>query len=232
MERIIVRTLTVGFAAAVLVMGCGDDDVAGSNNQNENNAEIVCGNGILETGEVCDEGSANSDSMPDACRTDCRDFWCGDSVLDSSEMCDDGDSNSDYLPNACRKDCQEASCGDGTVDQQEVCDDGNSDPGDGCDEVCQVELFWDCSDRPSLCVCMPYHRGANCRECVVYVDVGSSAVPSNGLTWSTAYPRVQQGIDAAHAAGPGCEVWVTQGTYLIYDYSPTNTVRLPSNVAV
>jgi hypothetical protein len=48
----------------------------------------VCGNGILEAGEECDNGSANSDTVPDACRTNCVRAYCGDGVIDSFEDCE------------------------------------------------------------------------------------------------------------------------------------------------
>jgi len=48
----------------------------------------VCGNGILEAGEECDNGSANSDTVPDACRTNCVRAFCGDGVIDSFEDCE------------------------------------------------------------------------------------------------------------------------------------------------
>src|SRR5204862_8211399 len=35
----------------------------------------LCGNGQLDGGEECDDGSANSDTLPDHCRTDCSDPW-------------------------------------------------------------------------------------------------------------------------------------------------------------
>lgn len=225
------KAFAMGLAAVMLFLGCGDDDGPGDN-QNGNSDQAVCGNGTVETGEVCDDGAANSDSSPDACRTDCRGAWCGDAVVDTGETCDDGGANSDYLANACRKSCQEASCGDGTVDRDEQCDDANTDPGDGCATDCQVEPFWDCADRPSQCACVPYHRGPDCLECVVYVDVSSTTSTPDGLAWSTAYTRVQQGIDAADAAGPNCEVWVAEGTYYVYEFSPTNTVSLLDHVAV
>lgn len=49
-----------------------------------------CGNGILESGEQCDDGSSNSDLDPSACRTNCLEAYCGDSTIDSGEECDDG----------------------------------------------------------------------------------------------------------------------------------------------
>ncbi len=51
-------------------------------------AQSACGNGILEAGEECDNGSANSDTAPDACRTNCVFAFCGDGVIDSFEDCE------------------------------------------------------------------------------------------------------------------------------------------------
>ena len=48
----------------------------------------VCGNGIVEGTEECDDGAANSDTKPDACRTNCKRAYCGDGVIDSYEDCE------------------------------------------------------------------------------------------------------------------------------------------------
>ena len=79
-------------AVAVFLIACGDDD-GGSNNQNQT-PDPVCGNGVVETGEQCDDGVANSDNEPNACRSNCRTAYCGDSVRDEGEHCDDGDAAS------------------------------------------------------------------------------------------------------------------------------------------
>ncbi len=50
----------------------------------------TCGDGLLGAGETCDNGAGNSDSLADACRTNCTPARCGDFVLDSAEQCDDG----------------------------------------------------------------------------------------------------------------------------------------------
>lgn len=48
-----------------------------------------CGNNVVEAGEECDDGPANSDWNPDACRVDCSAPGCGDGVVDNNEPCDD-----------------------------------------------------------------------------------------------------------------------------------------------
>jgi hypothetical protein len=107
----------------------------------------VCGDGIKDIGEVCDNGANNSDVKPNGCRTDCRAAYCGDGVIDTGEQCDDGSSNSNSSPNTCRKDCTLPFCGDGVVDDDshrntgkvfnEACDDGNRDDSDGCTTKCE-----------------------------------------------------------------------------------------------
>jgi hypothetical protein len=94
----------------------------------------LCGDGKLEGTEECDDGANNSDTSPNACRTDCILPRCGDSVIDRREQCDSGVKNSDEIPGACRTNCKSAYCGDEVLDisEGEMCDDGNSDAYDGC----------------------------------------------------------------------------------------------------
>jgi hypothetical protein len=62
----------------------------------------LCGDGVVEGAEACDEGEANSDTLADQCRTDCTPPTCGDGVVDSGEDCDDGDlDNTDACTMAC-----------------------------------------------------------------------------------------------------------------------------------
>ncbi len=92
----------------------------------------ICGNGIVEDTEKCDDGPRNSDETPDTCRADCTFPACGDGVVDrlKGEKCDDGNSNGDQ-PNRCRTNCELPSCGDSIIDtlSGETCDAGtrNSD---------------------------------------------------------------------------------------------------------
>jgi cysteine-rich repeat protein len=218
----------------VLVTGCGDDDGAGNQNGNGNGNQAVpvCGNGLQELGETCDEGAENSDTAPDACRTDCRPAHCGDGVLDAGEVCDDGAANSDRLAGACRHACVLPSCGDGVVDPGEDCDDGNGGAGDGCDDTCAVEPHWRCREALSVCECAGFWRGSGCDECVVHVSAAEDVGERDGRSWATALGTVQEGIDAAFADGPGCQVWVAAGRYPIFQHTQGDTVRLRSGVAV
>jgi len=110
------------------------------------------GDGVVDRGEQCDDGSRNS-FHPNACRPNgwlpyCGDgildrdeecdfnitggppctfqckLLCGDGELEGNETCDNGTWNSNHLPNACRKDCRLPWCGDGVTDWGEQCDDG------------------------------------------------------------------------------------------------------------
>ena len=103
----------------------------------------VCGDGIYApTCEGCDDGAANSDTLPDACRTNCRKAGCGDGVVDSGETCDDGNTAS---CDGCSASCQLEPgplCGDGVVSPGcEQCDDNNNVVGDGCDGCVTERVF-------------------------------------------------------------------------------------------
>ncbi len=94
----------------------------------------VCGNGVIDDGEECDEGDNNSNILPDACRLNCHLAACGDTILDSGETCDDGnDDVDDACPSGPTGSCLIAFCGDGYIlAGAEECDDGNVEAGDAC----------------------------------------------------------------------------------------------------
>lgn len=127
---------------------------------------IGCGNGVLDGNEQCDNGTLNSDTVPDACRTDCTAARCGDDVADSGEGCDGpdlGGSNCELLGYdggelKCGADCGfDASncvnldnCGNNTIDSGEDCDGANLNgqtctllgyPGGtlACDALCRFD---------------------------------------------------------------------------------------------
>ena len=48
----------------------------------------------------------------------------------------------------------DAECGNNNVEPKEECDDGNTLPGDGCTDICVLELGWDCTPKttqPTVC---------------------------------------------------------------------------------
>ena len=97
----------------------------------------ICGDAIVIPGiEECDDGLNNSDTVPDACRTNCMRAHCGDGVVDSGETCDVAGETT-----VCDADCTPSQCGDGTLNLTagEACDNGpsNSDTEpDACRTIC------------------------------------------------------------------------------------------------
>lgn len=61
-----------------------------------------CGDGVVDPDEECDDGAANSDTAPDACRTTCVLPACADGVQDTDEGCDDGNA---FGGDGCLPDC-------------------------------------------------------------------------------------------------------------------------------
>ena len=106
----------------------------------------TCGNGVVESGETCDDGNTVSgDGCPATCGPS-----CGDGILDPGEQCDDGNTVSG---DGCAGDCQtDERCGNGILDLGESCDDGNRVEGDGCSSRCEAEAasWLDASLHPSV----------------------------------------------------------------------------------
>jgi fibro-slime domain-containing protein len=144
--------------------GGGEDPGGIIEMENEIIVPTGCGNGVLDEGEVCDDGNELGD---DGC-PDCRRInpgWscaipgqpcqpvalCGDGLVAASEQCDDGNRNvADGCSDRCKIElgskcsgspsvCTPAICGDGVEEGAEGCDDGNQNPFDGCSSVCLPE---------------------------------------------------------------------------------------------
>ncbi|MFO1462853.1 MAG: choice-of-anchor Q domain-containing protein [bacterium] len=111
----------------------GDGDANGSAVCDIGAFENACGDGRVTLGEDCDDGDANSDTQPNACRSSCQAAACGDGVVDAGEACDDGNLTSG---DGCEATCALPSCGNAVVDPGEDCDDGNADDQDACSNTC------------------------------------------------------------------------------------------------
>ena len=159
----------------------------------------ACGNAVIDGDEDCDDGAANSDRRPDACRTTCHNPVCGDQVVDEDEECDDGNH---AAGDGCDPDCfveEQDACGNGTRDDDEECDDGNHRNGDGCTADCELErhvcgdgVVGDdeaCDDGGDNSDTAPDHCRRNCAEprCgdgVVDPDAGETCEPPGSLLCS------------------------------------------------
>ncbi len=99
----------------------------------------VCGNGIVEPPEACDDGN---DIQTDSCLDNCTLAACGDGFVHAGvEACDDGN---DIDTDTCLSTCEAACCGDGvTWDGVEGCDDGNNVHTDSCLNTCQPNVCGD-----------------------------------------------------------------------------------------
>jgi cysteine-rich repeat protein len=81
-------------------VGPGDTSVDGGTDPGgatdaDDSDDAVCGNGLVETGEECDDGADNGDTA--ACLSNCQLNVCGDGfVHDGVEECDDGADNGDH----------------------------------------------------------------------------------------------------------------------------------------
>ncbi len=129
----------------------------------------VCGNGMMDAGEACDDGNTESDDgCSDACAletgytcegtpSECAPE-CGDGMIIAPEECDGTEFGGETCVSRgflsgdltcgrrCRiqtTSCVESDCGNGTLDDDETCDDGNTENNDGCSSECLVEPTFD-----------------------------------------------------------------------------------------
>jgi cysteine-rich repeat protein len=138
-----------------------------------------CGDGLVISPEVCDDGNAMDDG--NGCSSTCqRNDVCGNALLETLyETCDDGNNNlSDDCPDGLGGTCQPAFCGDGfiwsgveqceqgafaqsqCIDCEVICNDGFANCNQSFDDGCEIILA---SDPQSCGAC-----GHNCynEECV------------------------------------------------------------------
>ncbi len=195
----------------------------------------VCGNGVIEAGEMCDDGNP----MPgDGCSGTCQiepSFTCpnvgkpcvyslvrvcGDGMIEGDEACDDGNMVSgDGCSSTCDVEqgfscgaggtactpAQTAVCGNGKVDTGEKCDDGNTTASDGCSPTCQIEQGWKCPNPG-----MPCQTSEYCGDGLVQADNGEACddanlKPGDGCSSSC---QIEPGYACPAAGQPCVATWI------------------------
>jgi cysteine-rich repeat protein len=155
----------------------------------------LCGDGILDRFEECDDGNVIDG---DGCQSECALPLCGDGVLDAGEACDDDNAQScdgcsdtcsievglvcgDGILNAvCGEECDDGNtqdadgcqgncllplCGDSILDPDEDCDDGNLELCDGCSSSCAFEPGFICGDGTANAACGEECEDGNTDSC-------------------------------------------------------------------
>lgn len=184
----------------------------------------VCGDGILELGEACDDGNTvNGDGctwlcdieqivMPDPDPQPDPDPLpvCGDGNVAWLEQCDDGNLfNGDGCNALCVIEPKRAICGDNKQEQDEQCDDWNLFNGDGCDAFCNIEI-------PVVETCYPEGIALQAKK----------IWETYYLTWAPV-PKAQEYLvyradQAVSSPSQMTLVGKTQGTMFEYPFDPNS----------
>lgn len=134
----------------------------------------VCGNGITEAGERCDDFGESA-----SCDADCTDAICGDGTTNATalEECDTRGSTPE-----CDDDCTRVTCGDGTFNPAagEACDDGNDVNVDACLSTCQPARCGDGVIWSGIELCDDGARNGTPGACALDCSGITSATCGNG----------------------------------------------------
>ncbi|CAD8126496.1 unnamed protein product [Paramecium sonneborni] len=112
----------------------------------ENVCFPICGNGVIERNEECDDGNLNNYDGCLQCKFEC---------VQDCQICENGickECNVGFEYDKQNEKCVTV-CGDGLLIpfSQEICDDGNKEKGDGCyncifecEQFCEKCIYFDC----------------------------------------------------------------------------------------
>jgi fibro-slime domain-containing protein len=138
----------------------------------------VCGDGILQSGESCDDGNARPG---DGCSGVC--------AAESGYVCP--------TPGAPCVPVVVPVCGNGSIEGSEACDDGNTASLDGCSSGCAVEAGWACPTpgqpcrptvTPSVCKNGVVESGEQCDDGNASSADGCSATCQVEAGWTCPQP--------------------------------------------
>ena len=180
-------TSGMGGSGATASEGVAEEDASGGP-PSSSYAPAICGDGVVDRGELCDDGEDNGPARP--CTPECAVNVCGDGhVLDPNKNCDDGNHVDDDL---CRNDCTlAATCGNKKIDDGETCDDGNHVDTDTC-IACKKAACGDgfvqanvesCDDGSESAACNADCSLAQCGDSKLNVSAGElcDLGPKNGV---------------------------------------------------
>lgn len=137
------RRLWVLSLCVLGLAGCGEEKPE-SESENSGDKQVICGDGIVQTPEVCDDGNTNAG---DGCSADCGTVESGFECLVPGSACT---SIHDETPEPQPE--PENVCGDSHLDPDETCDDGNTVDGDGCSADCStIESGFICPTPGTAC---------------------------------------------------------------------------------
>ncbi|MFK7986787.1 MAG: DUF4215 domain-containing protein [Sandaracinaceae bacterium] len=155
-----------------------------------------CGNGVLETGEGCDDGNVFGG---DGCGGDCtieNGNACNATApgLMGSASCAGGLCSPDDL-------CVPAlTCGNGVLEMGEGCDDGDLDAGDGCNSNCSIENGGTCNTRADART-----GDAGCESGVCDETEGGAGICEPSAACGNSVLEAGEGCDDGNAVdGDGC----------------------------
>jgi hypothetical protein len=139
-----------------------------------------CGNGIVESGEMCDPPRTGPDGLQ--CGPTCQYLTCGNGKIDPGEQCDPPQTG------LCSSTCQTIACGNGVLDPGEQCEPPR---GGVCSSTCQL-----ISSQPA------------CGDGVL--EPGEGCDPPNGTTCDqTCQPISTVCGDGIQEPGEGCDLGPT-----------------------
>ncbi len=169
----------------------------------------TCGNGVLEDGELCDDGNADDS---DACTTSCVPAACGDGAVQVQEECDEGVHNGPGMP--CTILCKVNVCGDGDRGPDEPCDDGNMDDKDACTSLCQLATCGDGIVQAGVETCDTYVTSETCDGDCTQAECGDRF--TNPVAGEECDDGNDSNLDNCHSTcrAPTMRIFVTSELYM------------------